>query len=160
VGRILGAAVVALLLGVLFAPAKASGAPPPVPPSAPNVVEAEPVVAREVGPHTLVVRVESGYCSGDPYRPKLERVALSWRQLSPSRFAAELTAFVRTPVYSASSRAGEGPGVVQVCAGLAYDLEAKMVLPQPLARTELFDASFSPPRRMQHRPPLWFADNS
>ena len=116
-----------------------------------------PFVASEAGPRTLVARVASGYCHGAPYRPSLERVALRWRSVSATRFAAELTAFVRTPVQPPSPRAGEGPDIIQVCAGIAYDLRAKVVLPQLLARTALFDASFAPPRRMQLHGHLWFA---
>src|ERR1700742_1435724 len=146
-----------LLLGLLAGPSTARGAPPPVPPSVPSRVEATPFVASEAGPRTLVARVASGYCHGAPYRPSLERVALRWRSVSATRFAAELTAFVRTPVQPPSPRAGEGPDIIQVCAGIAYDLRAKVVLPQLLARTALFDASFAPPRRMQLHGHLWFA---
>ncbi len=148
---------IALLLGVFAGTPTASGAPPPIPPSVPSRVEATPFVAREVGPHTLVAQVTSGYCLGAPYRPSLERVAIRWRHLSPTRFAAELTAFVRTPVDPASLRAGEGPDSVQVCSGVASQMRAKVVLPQPLSRTVLFDASFSPPLRLHHHPPYWFA---
>jgi hypothetical protein len=156
----LGGAAIALLLLLLAGAPSAGAAPPPVPPSGPSVVEAKPLTLREIGPRTVVAQVDGGYCAGAPYRPSLERVALRWRGLGPRRFSAVLTAYVRTPVYSTSSRAGEGPITVHVCAGLAYELTAKVVLPQPLARIDFSDGSFSPPQRMQHRPPYWLAPNS
>lgn len=115
------------------------------------------MIARIVGTETLWAEVNSGYCAGDPYRPRIDRVTLRWRKLSPGRFRAELTALVRSPVYSQPARAGEGPANVQVCAGIGYGLRAKVVLPRPIAQVDLFDAYYSPPRRMRGPPPLLVA---
>jgi hypothetical protein len=150
VRRWVGACAVAGLavFGLLSAIATASAdpipaAPQPVPATYPSTVAAASFTAKRVGPASLIVTAESGYCVGAPYRPSIERVAISdWKALR-NGYSATLTVFVRTPDYSARSR--EVPVAVEVCAGVGAVLHAKVQMPRPIARTRLYDGSSSPP---------------
>jgi hypothetical protein len=132
-----------------------SGPTVPVPDSYPGRSEAVRFAAAAAGPRTLRMVVESGYCVGDRYLPKIERVEMRLRPLPGHRLRVVLRAIVRRPVEpvppAPHPQNGESPNAGYYCAGVGYYLQRKIELPRPLDRVRVFDGSTFPPSRVAIR---------
>jgi hypothetical protein len=124
----------------------------PVPDSHPGRSEAVHFAAAAAGPRTLRIAAESGYCVGDRYLPKIERVEMHLHRRPGHRFRAVLRVIVRRPVEPvpppAHAQNGESPNAGYYCAGVGYYLQRKIELPRPLDRVGVFDGSFAPARHV------------
>lgn len=103
---------------------------------------------------TVVLRIFSGYCLGEP-KPEVHHVTIVERPPTeelPFK-SAVLTAYVVHPAFEREVPPSNTEHVIHnACAGVGFDLFKRVKLKRPVSKLRLYDGSFSPPLKVWPRP--------